>query len=198
MDPLWSETCWCTFKYFIILIVSTYYTLCISWIIKCLSLTSISAQLHVTCRRSNQNAHHRPRQHYSIKPYHEPVHDTDENCCLLNRGKVQFQRQVTTNRRDLYSHSTLSVPQYVPDNRPWESSTKNSSFQFTSFKINTESDILIRPINFLPSTTLQHSFQVVSHLNICKYCFFLIQSTRHAHLKLRQASITRTYITRHV
>jgi len=36
MDPLWFETCWSTFKYFIILIVSTYYILCISWIIKCL------------------------------------------------------------------------------------------------------------------------------------------------------------------
>ena len=33
---LWSETCWSTFKYFIILIVSTYYILCISWIVKCL------------------------------------------------------------------------------------------------------------------------------------------------------------------
>jgi len=27
MDPLWSETCWSTFKYFIILIVSTNYML---------------------------------------------------------------------------------------------------------------------------------------------------------------------------
>jgi len=35
-DPLWSETCWSTSKYFIILIVSTYYILCISWTIKCL------------------------------------------------------------------------------------------------------------------------------------------------------------------
>jgi len=34
LDPLWSETCWSTFKYFIILIVSTYYILCISWIIQ--------------------------------------------------------------------------------------------------------------------------------------------------------------------
>ena len=34
MDPLWSETCRSTFKYFIILIVSTYYILCISWTIK--------------------------------------------------------------------------------------------------------------------------------------------------------------------
>ena len=25
MDPLWSETCWCTFKYFIISIISTNY-----------------------------------------------------------------------------------------------------------------------------------------------------------------------------
>jgi len=38
MDPLWSETCWSTFKYFIILIVSTYYILCISWIIQCLTI----------------------------------------------------------------------------------------------------------------------------------------------------------------
>ena len=36
MDPLWSETCWSTLKYFIILIESTYCILCISWIIKCL------------------------------------------------------------------------------------------------------------------------------------------------------------------
>jgi hypothetical protein len=36
MDPFWSETCWSTFKYFIILIVRTHYILCISWIIKCL------------------------------------------------------------------------------------------------------------------------------------------------------------------
>jgi len=36
MNSLWSETCWNTFKYFIILIVSTYYILCISWIINCL------------------------------------------------------------------------------------------------------------------------------------------------------------------
>jgi len=36
MDPLWSETCWSTFKYFRILFVSTYYILFISWIIKCL------------------------------------------------------------------------------------------------------------------------------------------------------------------
>ena len=38
MDPLWSETCWSIFKYFIILIVSTNYILCISSIIKCLTI----------------------------------------------------------------------------------------------------------------------------------------------------------------
>jgi len=38
MDPLWPETCWNTFKYFIISIVSTYYILCISWTVKCLIL----------------------------------------------------------------------------------------------------------------------------------------------------------------
>ena len=37
MDPLRSETCWSTFKYFIILIVSTCYILCIGWMIKCLT-----------------------------------------------------------------------------------------------------------------------------------------------------------------
>jgi len=41
MDPLRSETCWSTFKYFIILIVSTYYILCISWIIKCLIIIDV-------------------------------------------------------------------------------------------------------------------------------------------------------------
>jgi len=37
-DP---KTCWSTFKYFIILIVSTYYILCISWVIKCLIIIDI-------------------------------------------------------------------------------------------------------------------------------------------------------------
>jgi len=39
MDPLWSETCWSTFKYFIILIVSINHILCISWIVKILIVT---------------------------------------------------------------------------------------------------------------------------------------------------------------
>ena len=34
--------CWSTFNYFIILIVRTYYILCISWIIKWLTLTCIT------------------------------------------------------------------------------------------------------------------------------------------------------------
>ena len=36
MVPPLSETCWGTIKYFLILIVSTCYILCISWIITCL------------------------------------------------------------------------------------------------------------------------------------------------------------------
>ena len=37
MDPVWSETCRSTIKYFIILIVSTCYILCTDWIAKCLT-----------------------------------------------------------------------------------------------------------------------------------------------------------------
>jgi len=48
MDPLWSETCWSTFKYFIIWIVSAYYILCISWIIKC-SSQRVSSRLRLKC-----------------------------------------------------------------------------------------------------------------------------------------------------
>ena len=48
MDPLRSETCWSTFKYFIIVIVSTYYMVCISLIIKW--LISIDARCkHEDC-----------------------------------------------------------------------------------------------------------------------------------------------------
>ena len=46
---LWSETCWSTFKYFIILIVSTYYILCITWIIKCLIIVDARCK-HEECR----------------------------------------------------------------------------------------------------------------------------------------------------
>ena len=41
MEPLWSETCWSTFKYFIILIVSMCYILCITWIVKCLIINYV-------------------------------------------------------------------------------------------------------------------------------------------------------------
>ena len=37
--------CWRTFKYFIILIVSKYYILCISWIIKCFIICSFVRSL---------------------------------------------------------------------------------------------------------------------------------------------------------
>jgi len=52
MDPLWSETCWCNFKYFfkyfiIILIIN----LCICWIIKCFNRHWCTVQ---TRRSSNQ------------------------------------------------------------------------------------------------------------------------------------------------
>ena len=46
MDPLWSETCWSNFKYFIIiLIVST--NVCICWIIKCFN--PLNAELNSIC-----------------------------------------------------------------------------------------------------------------------------------------------------
>ena len=48
MDLLWSETFWSTFKYFIILIVSTYYILCISWILKCLITCPMFKSRHWT------------------------------------------------------------------------------------------------------------------------------------------------------
>jgi len=66
-DSLWSETCWSTFKYFIILIVSTYYILCISWIIKCLiiidawckheNVMSLSTQCCTQAQRVTQKFH---------------------------------------------------------------------------------------------------------------------------------------------
>ena len=43
------ETCCSTFKCFIILIVSTYYILCISWIIKCLIITD------ARCKQEDSN-----------------------------------------------------------------------------------------------------------------------------------------------
>jgi hypothetical protein len=49
MDPLWSETCWSTFQYFIIWIVSTCYILCIGWIIKCLIIIDVPCKHKEDC-----------------------------------------------------------------------------------------------------------------------------------------------------
>ena len=51
MDPLWSETFWSTFKYFIILIVFTCCILCVSWIIKCLIIIE-ARRKHEDCNDS--------------------------------------------------------------------------------------------------------------------------------------------------
>jgi hypothetical protein len=51
MDPLRTETCWSTFKYFIILIVSTYYILCIGWIVKCLIIIDARCK-HEDCLKT--------------------------------------------------------------------------------------------------------------------------------------------------
>ena len=52
MDPLCSEICWSTFKYFIILIVSIYYILSSSLIIKCLKISCICENPMETIRKS--------------------------------------------------------------------------------------------------------------------------------------------------
>ena len=44
-----SKTCWSTFKYFIILILSTYYILCISWVIKCLIIIDARCKHEIRC-----------------------------------------------------------------------------------------------------------------------------------------------------
>jgi len=49
MNPLRSEACWRTFKYFIIIIVSKNYIFGISWIIKCLSLLHGANMKNISC-----------------------------------------------------------------------------------------------------------------------------------------------------
>jgi len=80
MDPLSSETCSRTFKYFIILIVSTYYILCISLIIKCLII--IDAQ----CKHDDWSA----LLKYAVnrmKKRVESIQDHPTVCCSY----VKFQ-----------------------------------------------------------------------------------------------------------
>jgi len=44
-----TKTYWRTFKYFLILSVSTYYILCISWIIKCLIIIDAGCKREDLC-----------------------------------------------------------------------------------------------------------------------------------------------------
>jgi len=70
MDPLWSETCWSTFKHFIILIVFIYYILCISWTIKCLSLLLLSIRRtpsHCSTTHSHTTWHAATTPHLQIR-----------------------------------------------------------------------------------------------------------------------------------
>ena len=68
MDPLWSETCWSTFKYFNL---STYYILCISWITKCFII------IDARCTHE-EKWKFRPTHQYNVtNPNHVSL------CCIL-------------------------------------------------------------------------------------------------------------------
>ena len=94
MDPQWSETCWSTFKYFIILIVSTYYILCISWVIKCLII------IYARCRHEDRCSVIVPRLLF----WNLPSIMAGEKCRLLNFG-VLFQNIRNYDARDVNSKS---------------------------------------------------------------------------------------------
>ena len=70
VDPLWSETCWSNFRYFIILIVSTYCILCIGWIMKCSIIIVARCGHEQTWSSSGASALTRQfrglRRHYSV------------------------------------------------------------------------------------------------------------------------------------
>jgi len=51
-----TKTCWSTFKYFIILNISTYYMLCISWIIKCFIIIDARCK-HEDCVMVSKELH---------------------------------------------------------------------------------------------------------------------------------------------
>ena len=79
MDPLWSETCWSTFKYFIILIVSTYCVLCISWIIKSLMFSTFFSRK--SCGLWS-----------NVESYGKPGQPTDDNITLRSACRIAKQR----------------------------------------------------------------------------------------------------------
>ena len=76
MDPLWYETCRRTFKYFIILIVTTNYILCISWITQCLKVAD------VRCKHED----------FQTQSFFIPT-------CLWRRNNVPKRRHIKFRRR---------------------------------------------------------------------------------------------------
>jgi len=78
MDPLRSETCWSTFKCFIILIVSTYYILCISWIIKCLII------IDARCKHEDGNEFPEFCKMCGISLLPEELLASDEGVCSMD------------------------------------------------------------------------------------------------------------------
>jgi len=102
MDPLWYETCWSTFKYFIILIVSTYYILCISWVTKCLN--SIDAR----CKHEDSCLH---IEMYTLKIsfLYSVSRDTQRHVCCGLVFQTHFAKKT--------SYFWLSVHSEIERNR---------------------------------------------------------------------------------
>ena len=101
MDFLWFETCWSTFEYFVILIASTYYLLCISWIIKCLIIIDI--------RCKNEDSHVLYSVIYSrkssrlwnnVEKYSTARQDTDD--IITRRMNFSCWINTTTNTHSEY------------------------------------------------------------------------------------------------
>ena len=104
MDPLWSETCWNTFKYFIILIVSTYCILCISWIIKFVT-SSYVYYVNIIIKSAFVITTKSPQYHHLITTISPQIHrkitiKSPQNHHKFTNKITKNHKKITTNHHE--------------------------------------------------------------------------------------------------
>jgi len=123
MDPLWSETCWSTFKYFIILIVSTYYILCISWIVKCLTWSYV-CYVNIIVKSTFVITTKSPQYHHKITIKSPQNHNITTNS-LQNRHKFTIKSTKITKNHQKFTTQFTQCTNHLAFTQVWQQVVSN-------------------------------------------------------------------------
>ena len=187
MGPLWSETCWSNFRYFIILIVSIYHILCIGWIMKCSIITVARCGHEEAWSSSGASALTRQfrglRRHYSVWKCTRIQHHNRHTGTTSMPVRLQYEpfaKQFTWSWRRKNQHSPYHSSEhnwyFLTTGENWKKKGKKNVFQSPMLPFYDPQICHGQGTNLAPRNFNAH--RMIREMNIRKY-WMKIQEKGH-------------------